>query len=124
MSVHKGKTGLTRIVRAFYYSMAGLRATFANESAFRQELLAAAVLTPVAFVLPVSMFQRGLLLACIMVVLITELLNSGIEAAVDRISIDEDPLVKRAKDCGSAAVFLSLMNCLLVWILVLLDVYA
>lgn len=124
MSVHKGKTGLTRIVRAFYYSMAGLRATFANESAFRQELLAAAVLAPVAFVLPVSMFQRGLLLACIMVVLITELLNSGIEAAVDRISIDEDPLVKRAKDCGSAAVFLSLMNCLLVWILVLLDVYA
>lgn len=121
---HQGQTGLTRIVRAFYYSMAGLRATFANESAFRQELLAAAVLAPVAFVVPATMFQRGLLLASIMIVLITELLNSGIEATVDRISADDDPLAKRAKDCGSAAVFLSLMNCLVVWILVLVDVYA
>ncbi|NIR30503.1 MAG: diacylglycerol kinase [Gammaproteobacteria bacterium] len=124
MSSPKGKTGLIRIVHAFYYSMAGLRATFVNESAFRQELLAAAVLAPAAFILPVTMFQRGLLLASIMVVLITELLNSGIEATVDRISSDDDPLAKRAKDCGSAAVFLSLMNCLVVWILVLADVYA
>jgi diacylglycerol kinase (ATP) len=120
----RGKSGFARIVGAFHYSMAGLRTTFASESAFRQELLAAVVLAPIAFIVPASMFERALLLGSIMLVFVTELLNSGIEAAVDRISSDHDPLAKRAKDCGSAAVFLSLMNCVVVWTLVLVDLYA
>lgn len=123
-SPRKSKPGLARIVRAFRYSMAGLRTTFQNESAFRQELLAAAILAPAAFIVPASMFERALLLASILLVLVTELLNSAIETTVDRISPDDDHLAKRAKDAGSAAVFLSLTTCVVVWVLVLMHVYA
>ncbi len=119
-SPFKGKTGLRRVLNAFNYSMAGLRAAFTCEDAFRQEALLAALLIPVSFFLPVSGVGRALMIASVLLVLIVELLNSAIEAAVDRVSLDRHHLSKRAKDIGSAAVFLALVNVLLVWVCVVL----
>lgn len=118
-SPHKGKTGVRRILNAWGYSMAGLYAAFRHEDAFRQEVFLAAVLIPVALVLPVSGIGKALMVASVMLVLMVELLNSGLEAAVDRISLENHALAKRAKDIGSAAVWVSLVNTLLVWGLVL-----
>ena len=118
-SRHKGKTGLKRIWNAFLYSFAGLAAAFRHEDAFRQEVLLAAVLIPVAFVLPASGTGRALMIGAVLLVLIVELLNSAVEAVVDRASPEDHPLAKRAKDIGSAAVFLSLINVPVVWLLVL-----
>lgn len=119
-SPFKGKTGLQRVLNAFNYSMAGLRAAFTCEDAFRQEALLAALLIPVSFFLPVSGVGRALMIASVLLVLIVELLNSAIEAAVDRVSLDRHHLSKRAKDIGSAAVFLALVNVVLVWVCVVL----
>lgn len=119
-SPFKGKTGLQRIWNAFHYSMAGLRAAFAGEQAFRQEALLAAVLTPLAFWLPVSGIGRAAMIASVLLVLIVELLNSAIEAVVDRVSLDRHHLSKRAKDIGSAAVLLSLLDVVVVWSCVLI----
>ncbi len=119
-SPFKGKTGLQRVWSAFHYSVAGLRAAFTCEDAFRQEALLASVLIPLAFVLPVSGLGRALMIASILLVLIVELLNSAIEAVVDRVSLDQHHLSKRAKDIGSAAVMLALINVVLVWACVLL----
>ena len=119
-SPFKGKTGRERVVRALQYSMAGLRAAFAGEDAFRQETFLAAVLVPLAFWLPVSGTGRALMIGSVLLVLIVELLNSAIEAAVDRVSLDRHHLSKRAKDIGSAAVLLALLNVVLVWSCVLL----
>ncbi len=119
-SPFKGKTGLQRVWSAFHYSVAGLRAAFTCEDAFRQEALLAGVLIPLAFVLPVSGLGRALMIASILLVLIVELLNSAIEAVVDRVSLDQHHLSKRAKDIGSAAVMLALINVVLVWACVLL----
>ena len=116
---HKGKTGLPRIWNALCYSIAGLAAAFRHEDAFRQEVLLAAILIPVAFVLPATGTGRALMIGAVLLVLIVELLNSALEAAVDRISLENHPLAKRAKDLGSAAVFLSLVNVPVVWLLVL-----
>jgi len=121
---HKSKPGLVRIWRALHYSLDGLRTAWRNESAFRQELCLALVLIPIAIVLPASLLPKALLVACVLFVLVVELLNSAVEATVDRISIDDHELAKRAKDIGSAAVFVSLLNLLVVWVLVLVDVYA
>jgi diacylglycerol kinase (ATP) len=118
-SPHKGKTGLTRVWNAFLYSLDGLRAAYRHEDAFRQEVLLAAILIPVAFFLPASGAGKALLIAVVLLVLIVELLNSAVEAAVDRISLENHKLAKRAKDIGSAAVFLSLLNVPAVWLLVL-----
>lgn len=118
-SPHKGKTGLKRVWNAFFYSMDGLRAAFRHEDAFRQEMLLAALLIPSALLLPVSGTGKALMIAVVLLVLIVELLNSAVEAAVDRISLDNHALAKRAKDIGSAAVFLALVNVPLVWSLVL-----
>ena len=116
---HKGKTGLLRIWNALFYSLAGLAAAFRHEDAFRQEVLLAAILIPSAFFLPASGTGRALMIGSVLLVLIVELLNSAVEAVVDRASPDEHPLAKRAKDIGSAAVFVSLVNVPVVWTLVL-----
>lgn len=118
-SPHKGKTGLTRIWNALFYSVDGLAAAFRHEDAFRQEVFLAGVLVPTAFFLPASGTGKALMIGAVLLVLIVELLNSAVEAAVDRISLENHQLAKRAKDIGSAAVFISLVNVPLVWLLVL-----
>jgi diacylglycerol kinase (ATP) len=120
-SAFKGKTGLRRVWNALHYSMAGLSAAYACEAAFRQEALLAAILIPLSFFLPVTWTGRALMIGSVLLVLIVELLNSAIEAVVDRVSLERHPLSKRAKDVGSAAVFLALLNVLAVWVCVLLD---
>lgn len=117
---HKGKAGFTRIWYAAACSIAGLRAAFTHEYAFRLEVLLAAILVPLALLLPASGGGKALMVASIVLVLIVELVNSAIEAAVDRISLEEHALAKRAKDIGSAAVMLALINVPVVWALVLL----
>jgi diacylglycerol kinase (ATP) len=118
-SPHKGKTGLRRVWNAFFYSIEGFRAAYRHEDAFRQETLVAAILIPVALFLPASGVGKALLIASVLLVLLVELLNSAVEATVDRISLENHQLAKRAKDIGSAAVFVSLLNALVVWVLVL-----
>jgi len=118
-SPFKGKTGVQRVWNAAQYSMAGLRAAFKHEDAFRQEAVLAALLIPVTFFLPVTGLGHALMIASVLLVLIVELLNSAIEAAVDRVSLERHHLSKRAKDIGSAAVLLALINVLVVWICVL-----
>ncbi|MCG6932244.1 MAG: diacylglycerol kinase [Gallionella sp.] len=120
-SPYKGKTGLKRLWNALFYSLAGLRAAFRHEDAFRQEVLLACILIPAAILLPVHSVGKALMIASVLLVLIVELLNSAVEAAVDHTSLDQHKLAKRAKDIGSAAVLLSLLNVLLIWLLVLLD---
>jgi len=110
-----GNTGLKRIWNATFYSLAGLRAAWRGESAFRQESLLCIVLIPAAFWLGTTAVERSLLVGSCLLVLIVELLNSGIEAAVDRIGSEHHDLSGRAKDLGSAAVFLSLALVLVVW---------
>jgi diacylglycerol kinase (ATP) len=119
-SPFKGKTGLRRIWNAFHYSLEGFAAAYRNEDAFRQEVLLGAVLLPVAALAPVGLLGKALMIGSMFLVLIVELINSAIEAAVDRISLENHRLAKRAKDIGSAAVMLSLLNLTVVWALVLL----
>ena len=118
-SPFKGKTGLIRIIHAFFNSLAGLRDAWRHESAFRQEVLLAIVLIPIACVVPSAPVERALLIGSVLLVMIVELLNSSVEAAIDRISFDHHSLSKRAKDIGSAAVFVSLLMLALVWGLIL-----
>ena len=118
-NTHKSKIGVARIWNAFLYSLQGLSAAFKHETAFRQEVLFAVILIPAALLLPASGAGKALMLASVLLVLIVELINSAVEAVVDRISPEHHPLAKRAKDFGSAAVFLSLINVPLVWALVL-----
>jgi diacylglycerol kinase (ATP) len=118
-SPHKGKPGLTRIWNALAYSLAGLAAAFRHEAAFRLEVLLAVILIPLALLLPVSGPGKALLIAAVLLTLIVELVNAAVEAVVDRISLENHPLAKRAKDIGSAAVFVSLINAATVWLLVL-----
>jgi len=119
-SPHKGKTGPKRVWNALLYSFDGLTAAFRHEDAFRQEVFLAALLVPVAFFLPASGAGKALMIGAVLLVLIVELLNSAVEAAVDRISLENHQLAKRAKDIGSAAVFIALVNVPVVWLLVLL----
>ena len=114
-SPFKGKTGLRRILNAFTYSLDGLKAAYRCEDAFRQETWLALVLIPVAFLLPVPWLGRALMIGSVLVVLVVELLNSAIEAVVERVSLDRHHLSKRAKDIGSAAVLISLLNVLAIW---------
>ena len=116
---HKGKTGLRRLVNATRYSLAGLAAALRYEDAFRQEVMLAAILVPSGVVLGKTGVERALLVGSVLLVLVVELLNSAIEATVDRVSLDDHNLAKRAKDLGSAAVMLSLVNVAAVWVLVL-----
>ncbi len=116
---------LGRIWRATRYSLQGMHAAFRHEAAFRQELILAALLTPLALALALwsalTWTQCALLVASVLLVLLVELLNSAVESVVDRISDEHHDLSKRAKDTGSAAVLISLINCGVVWALVLLD---
>lgn len=118
-SPRKGKTGLRRVWNALFYSIDGIAAAFRHEDAFRQEALLALVLIPTALFLPASGVGKALMIASVLLVLVVELLNSAVEAAVDRISLENHRLAKRAKDVGSAAVFVSLVNVAIVWGLVL-----
>ena len=118
---HKGKTGIPRLLNAVRYSLDGLAAAARHEDAFRMELLMFAVLAPLGLWLGRTGIERALLVGCLFLVLIVELLNSAVEAAVDRISFDNHRLAKRAKDIGSAAVMLSLVNAGVIWLLILLS---
>jgi diacylglycerol kinase (ATP) len=120
MSPFKGKTGLKRIFNAGGYSMAGLRAAFIGEAAFRQLVLLNLVLIPLTFFFTVSRVERALLIAVCLLALIVELFNSAIEAAIDRISLEQHPLSKNAKDMGSAAQFVALSLIASVWAIILL----
>ena len=119
-SPYKGKTGLVRLWNAFGYSLAGFRAAYKHEDAFRQEVLLAVIMIPLALWLPVGYIGQALMISSVLLVIIVELLNSAIEATVDRISLDRHDLAKRAKDIGSSAVLVSLINVFVVWALVLL----
>jgi diacylglycerol kinase (ATP) len=118
-SPHKGKTGLRRIWNAMLYSIEGLKAAYRHEDAFRQEVLLAVLVIPLALFLPVPGPGKALMIASVLLVLIVELLNSAVEATVDRVSLEHHRLAKRAKDIGSAAVMMSLANVVVVWLLVL-----
>lgn len=114
-SPHKGKTGLKRVWNAFFYSIDGFRAAWKHEDAFRQETILALLLVPLALYLGDNAVQRVLMIASVLLVLIVELVNSAIEATVDRISLENHRLAKRAKDIGSAAVLIALVNVWVVW---------
>lgn len=114
-----GKTGISRVIGAAGYSWKGLCAAFKNEAAFRQELLLLLVLTPVALWLGLDGIDYALLIGSLLLVLIVELLNSAVEAVVDRIGSEQHELSGRAKDIGSAAVFVALANAALIWFFVL-----
>ena len=117
-SPHKGQRGLQRLLNAFFYSLSGLRLAFHHESAFRQEVALATVLLPLACVVHVSAAERVLLFASVLFVLVVELLNSSVEAAIDRIGLDTHRLSKRAKDLGSAAVLVALVMLAITWVVI------
>ncbi len=119
-SALKGKTGFTRVANAFCYSLSGLRTAFRGEAAFRQEVMLAALLIPLAFFMPAERTGKALMIASVLLVLIVELLNSALEALADRVSTEKHDLIKNAKDIGSAAVLVALVNVPVVWLLVLL----
>jgi diacylglycerol kinase (ATP) len=118
-SPYKGKTGFKRLINAFGYSIAGTLAAFKHEDAFRQEVILSAILIPLALYLGQTGIEQALMIASIILVIIVELLNSSVEATVDRISVKRHKLAKRAKDIGSAAVFFSLINAAVIWFLIL-----
>lgn len=121
---YKGRTGVDRIIRATGYSVAGVTAAYRGESAFRQEFWLAALMLPAAFWVGRSWVEVALLAGSVMLVLIVELLNSAIEAAIDRISFELHELSKRAKDFASAAVMLSLLLCGAIWVAALWQRFA
>lgn len=112
---YKGNRGLTRAWHAMKNSLNGFRVAIREESAFRQELTLAAILLPCGIFVPVAPVERAVLIASVLLVLMVELLNSSVEAAIDRISLERHELSKRAKDFGSAAVMVALLVCLLTW---------
>lgn len=118
-SPYKGQTGLKRVLSATRNSLNGLHAAIRHEDAFRQELILAAVLVPLGIWLGGNGLERALLVAVVLLVLIVELLNSAVEATVDRISLENHLLAKRAKDIGSAAVMVALAMAGIVWLLIL-----
>ena len=116
---HKGNRGFARAIHAAKNSWCGLVYAFQEESAFRQELTLITLLTPVAALLPISLLEKSLLISSLILVLVIELLNSSVEAAIDRISFEHHDLSKRAKDFGSAAVMLALLIAFVIWAAVL-----
>lgn len=115
VSEFKSKSGLKRIISAVSYSIDGLCTAWKHEHAFRQELMVAIPGTVVALLLPVSVLEKLALIGVLVLVLVVELINSAIEAVVDRVSLDRNPLSKNAKDLGSAAVLLSFAFALVTW---------
>jgi diacylglycerol kinase (ATP) len=118
LNPHK-RYGLRRVVNAVGYSLEGLGSAFKHESAFRQELLLACLLIPLAAILPVGLLGAALMITSVFLVLIVELMNSAVEWVVDYISLEKHPYAKRAKDMASGAVFLALTNAVVIWVLVL-----
>lgn len=110
-----GVTGLRRIINAFGYSMKGLRAAFTHESAFRQETALLVIMLPLAILLGQNIVDYSILIGSLLLVIIVELLNSAVEAVVDRIGEEYHELAGRAKDIGSAAVFVSFVNVVVIW---------
>jgi diacylglycerol kinase (ATP) len=113
-------TGVKRIIKATGYSLKGLSYAFRNEAAFREEAIASFVLVPLALWLDVTPLERIMLIMAVVLLLVVELLNTGIEAVVDRVGVEYHLLAGVAKDVGSAAVFLSLLFCIYVWVTILL----
>jgi diacylglycerol kinase (ATP) len=120
ISEFKSKSGMKRVLSAFFYSMEGLKAAWRNEHAFRQEVLIVVPGIIVALLLPLPPLHKLALIAVLVLVLVVELINSAVEAVVDRISFERHPLSKSAKDLGSAAVMLTLMLAVATWIVILL----
>lgn len=116
-----GATGLKRIIDATGYSIKGLTAAFKHEAAFRQEFLLCIILLPAAFYFGETGLEQAVMIGCLLLVLIVELLNSAIEAIVDRVGSEHHELSGRAKDLGSAAVFISLTNVAVVWLLIIFN---
>jgi diacylglycerol kinase (ATP) len=116
----QGLKGLERILKATVYSCKGIKQAFTNEAAFRQEVILATILLPVGIWFGESGVEKALLSIVLFIVLIVELVNTGIEATVDRFGGEHNKLSGFAKDAGSAAVFVSLLNVIVVWVLVLL----
>lgn len=119
-SPFKGKTGIKRILNATSYSIAGFKAAFSNEEAFRQIVWINIILIPISFFVDASRVEQALMIGVCLLAIIIELLNSAIEAVVDRISLDQHPLSKNAKDMGSAAQFVGLSIIVVVWLLILI----
>lgn len=124
ISEFKSKSGFKRIVSALFYSFDGLATALKSEHAFRQELMLLAVATVAAFALPVSAYERLAMLGSIVLMLIVELINSAIEAVVDRVSLERHPLSKNAKDFGSAAVLLAGLLAAAIWTTILVQRFA
>jgi len=120
LSEFKSKSGPKRILSAFFYSIDGLRTAWRYEHAFRQELAITVPGMVVALMIPVTALERVILIGVLLLVLIVELLNSAIEATVDRVSLERNPLSKNAKDLGSAAVMLSMLMAAVAWMLIVL----
>ncbi len=120
-SPFKGRTGLQRLLNATGYSLSGLRSAWHHEDAFRQEVLLAALMVPLALFIGPTGTGKAVMVFSVLLVMVVELLNSAIEATVDRISLENHRLAKRAKDIGSAAVMISLLNLAVIWLLVLWD---
>ncbi|WMW82082.1 diacylglycerol kinase [Undibacterium cyanobacteriorum] len=123
VSEFKSKSGLKRIFSAFFYSIDGLRAAWRHEHAFRQELVLVIAGVIVALFLPVSAFEKLMMIAVLVQVLVVELINSAIEAVVDRVSLERHSLSKNAKDFGSAAVLLTFLIALATWGVILFNRY-
>jgi diacylglycerol kinase (ATP) len=121
--VKPNTTGVRRVINAAGYSLKGFKSAWLFEAAFRQEVALCIIFSIVAFMLPVSNIERIIMIVSLLLVVIVELINSAIEAVEDRIGDDWNELSGRAKDIGSAAVFLSLFLVLFVWVSILLDVY-
>lgn len=124
VSEFKSKSGLKRIFSAFAYSMAGFKSAWRSEHAFRQELFVVVIATIAALLLPVAAWEKLLLIGVFVLVLIVELINSAIEAVVDRVSLERNPLSKNAKDFGSAAVLLTLMLAAATWLVILWPLFS
>ena len=124
VSEFKSKSGLKRILSAFFYSLDGLKSAWRHEHAFRQELALFAVGTVVALALHISAFEKLMLIGVLLLILIVELINSALEAVVDRVSLERHPLSKNAKDFGSAAVLLACLLAAAAWAVVLVDRFA
>jgi len=120
---HKGNKGITRAFRAAVNSWNGLVFAIREESAFRQELTLTCILIPISMLLPVNTVEHIVLISSVILVLIVELLNSSVEAAIDRISFEKHDLSQRAKDFGSAAVMLALILCFFSWVYILITIF-
>ena len=124
VSEFKSKSGVKRLFAAFFYSIEGFRTAWRGEHAFRQELLLVIPCVIVALLLPVSPLKKLALIAVLVLVLVVELLNSAIEAVVDRVSFERHPLSKNAKDLGSAAVFLTFSLAAATWAVIVVPLFA